>query len=763
MKKISALILTVAMIFAMVAVPVVSYAETTETFSMDFANASESEMNFYKDFSSVSLLNETGRIQMYNDEEGLVLKNNRPSGETSYDDYIYLVPTKVEQAYDADLRTALIKSDFKGELSIDFKFIPRRQGGQWRFAIVGIQDDGTLVNSNPLLQNNGFQFQSYGYEGPDGTTIAQVDDLADEPATLNIKLNTWTGDFTVAMFKNGEQVGNSSTGKWEIYGEEVAFHGFSICPVNQGGATYPATIVVEEIAVECSNDAAQDEIESVKNAADAISSTDIATNIGAMKPGTITLPIIDESYGVDVNWQTNNDKVILIEDGKATIAPNTQSHENAEPYLVAKITNGDACIKKVFKLNVPSYLLYTKDIGGDEADLNNLIERGIIGVYEGNGNIVKPWVTPLSGYGLCVDIKNSNYSYNFNNAYLDYYFKDWCVPYSDDTRSELWYEGFAGKLRLQYILKVHNAYDYRAYILMEDPDGNIVVQEADEQPYISASDGRPATWSFNGEVPLDTKENTVVVDSYIDTLTGEVSCSFNSSSPVTAQLPYYGEGYKFVGLRLFGYGGPDSTRCVSLMDLNLSYYDADDDALAVKSASEALNAQAMGVNLNCVTGDIDLPASLLGADITWESENGDVITNNGQVTIPEIQGLSENAQLVATISKGDYVAKKRFYITVVNPGIIISDITPDVASGTVSYILTNNTPNAVNGVAYLASYAGNELVGLNVKSLENIEFGASVDMNQSLNLTATPDTVKLIVTSSNLMPLMKAITYEITQ
>lgn len=63
-----------------------------------------------------------------------------------------------------------------------------------------------------------------------------------------------------------------------------------------------------------------------------------------------------------------------------------------------------------------------------------------------------------------------------------------------------------------------------------------------------------------------------------------------------------------------------------------------------------------------VTADLSLPIKgVNGSDITWKSSNESVVTNDGKVTLKEIE---TKLVLTATLSKGAYSRTKEFYITV---------------------------------------------------------------------------------------------------
>ncbi|MCQ2500161.1 MAG: hypothetical protein MJ117_02310 [Lachnospiraceae bacterium] len=86
-----------------------------------------------------------------------------------------------------------------------------------------------------------------------------------------------------------------------------------------------------------------------------------------------------------------------------------------------------------------------------------------------------------------------------------------------------------------------------------------------------------------------------------------------------------------------------------------------EDAEAVAAAKEALTFEQTMVTENCT---LELPASVEGFDgsITWTSDNTDVITDAGLVTLPE-EG-TVYVTLTATITKGSASAEKTYVVTV---------------------------------------------------------------------------------------------------
>lgn len=97
------------------------------------------------------------------------------------------------------------------------------------------------------------------------------------------------------------------------------------------------------------------------------------------------------------------------------------------------------------------------------------------------------------------------------------------------------------------------------------------------------------------------------------------------------------------------------------------------DAQKLASAKEGLS---LG-NISAVTSDLTLPAAFQGVNITWSSNNENVISNEGKVTRPAVGSQDATVNLTATLSIGNLTETKTFEVTVkaqVEQGQVLIDL-----------------------------------------------------------------------------------------
>lgn len=762
MKKILSIIMGLTMIISAMVTPCMIFAEgednvVTESFSVDFGGISAKEYQSYKDLGVVYDGLTTGYATTSIDHNGIILTNARPANTSNYSEYIDIRAEKVVDEYNNETNSMLTQAGFKGNLNISFRFQLYNSGGQYRMTLLGIKDDGTIVNTDYNSGSARLQIQSYGYVTTSGV-IASLSDIGTSKAELNVTLDTVSGQYTMRLKNDGTPVGTEGSGLWGECGEDVAFYGIRLNPTSCNVNQTARVIALEELIVTSDTAVDSEDAMAVRNAADAISNSDFPVNLEAMSPQEFALPALESDSDVNLSWSSSDSSLVSIADSVATVSSNTSSTDVGKAWLSATFTKGTVKLTKKFKVGVLSSLLYKKDIS-DADTVTDLMARGILINKDGNLNSVDSSYS--SGNGIVNEFTLTRASYTFGNAYADYYFKDFNEVYSDETRTETWTNGYAGNLNFSIFMKNFNGHTYQIYLLMADADGNICVQAANAEPCIKLTSAAAPNWTFNGTTIVSAR-NYANLTYNVNTLTGAVTCTAGSAV-ASATLPYYGEGYKLIGFRVFAYGSTASGRIIGFNNIKITRAVEDADDTSVRGVANILTGEYLGVNLNCVSDNITLPTTVNGASVSWASENTDVIGNDGTVTIPEEKGTSTDACLVATITKGNHSMCKRFYVTVVNPDIQILNITPDLSAGNVSYTLANKSPDVINGDAYLASYADNTLVGISIQELKGIEFGDSKDIVQNLNLSATPELVKLIVVDKNLKPYIKDVEYDVSQ
>ncbi|SDB22806.1 Beta-xylosidase [Pseudobutyrivibrio sp. YE44] len=165
------------------------------------------------------------------------------------------------------------------------------------------------------------------------------------------------------------------------------------------------------------------------------------------------------------------------------------------------------------------------------------------------------------------------------------------------------------------------------------------------------------------------------------TITGDKTGSWTMSDGddyTYVTLDIDGATYKGVFFEQTNDNGAKTMTFTAIGNNNLSVwgskFDASDDVLASKVAD-----QIEGILPKATREDVELPTSLSGAEISWESDNKSVLSNSGKVSSPK---QDTEVTLTATITYGSASISKEYVVTVYDGPSIIAGYDFDSVDGT---------------------------------------------------------------------------------
>lgn len=173
-----------------------------------------------------------------------------------------------------------------------------------------------------------------------------------------------------------------------------------------------------------------------------------------------------------------------------------------------------------------------------------------------------------------------------------------------------------------------------------------------------------------------------------------------------------------------------------------------------------------GINLAAVTQNIALPSEgINGTQISWKSNNLDVITDAGEVIRSETDG---SAVLTATITKGAVTDEKSFSVTVpAFKGRSVNWIEKQVqgSSASVCYDIQNDVAQPLEAVLICAVYgADNNLLAVQTEELALVS-GESSQIHMALDWNGTASELKTLLWDNlnNMQPLSAPLYYQVEE
>ena len=115
-----------------------------------------------------------------------------------------------------------------------------------------------------------------------------------------------------------------------------------------------------------------------------------------------------------------------------------------------------------------------------------------------------------------------------------------------------------------------------------------------------------------------------------------------------------------------------------------------DDVQICAAAADGMKALLGGAH----SSDIELPAvGILGAEITWTSENPELISDSGRLSRPET-GVAQTAALTAVIRKGSAEITRRYTVKILSTGVAFYDDFETAGNNLIGYNKWSGTSSA---------------------------------------------------------------------
>lgn len=223
----------------------------------------------------------------------------------------------------------------------------------------------------------------------------------------------------------------------------------------------------------------------------------------------------------------------------------------------------------------------------------------------------------------------------------------------------------------------------------------------------------------------------------------------NSTTPTTLKGEYYDISSKARYIRLNVTHGPGFMAHIK----EIKIYGSKTDDLSVSEDIDSLNLQyAQGDSAQKVRMNITLPSEgSNGTNITWQSSNPAIISNDGKINTSSMGEDSIQATLTTTITKGSASGTKSFDVTIIKP---VSQGKPVTASSSV----IGHGPELINDgdpSTYLDSFRSSDGTAIcQIDLLENYRLNGINIANYADGIRYYKYYVKISIDGINWIPVI---------